>query len=134
MPAMPSTDDGLTFSQAINPNNHGPYVTVTAALLFACSVLFYLFRVYTRWPIHRLFDLDDAATSVATVCHCNISWSSYTNIGLESSLPSVNSSQRSTLWIAAVENMSTVFRKIACHDFTRCAYTYPSLSEGETGF
>ncbi|KAJ9640331.1 hypothetical protein H2199_005870 [Coniosporium tulheliwenetii] len=68
MSATPSpSEGGLQFSNKINENDHGAYVTLVAAASFTCSVLFYIFRLYSRLPIRRLFKIDDATTTVGTI-------------------------------------------------------------------
>lgn len=54
-------------SVVINPDDHGPYVTITAALMLVIMTLFLGIRLAIRWPWNKLAGLDDAATLAATV-------------------------------------------------------------------
>jgi hypothetical protein len=53
--------------QLITSDNHGGYVTITAALMMVWMVLFYLIRILVRYAFSNIFALDDGIITVGMV-------------------------------------------------------------------
>lgn len=55
------------WSSAITPNNHGPYITITAVLMMIFMILFLIARMAIRLTINGPFKADDTFFSVGCV-------------------------------------------------------------------
>jgi hypothetical protein len=62
-----NTNHQLLRSNVINSNDHGAIITITTAVMLTTTLLFYVSRIFTRWPLDRLFGWDDTAITIATV-------------------------------------------------------------------
>ncbi|KAK5123181.1 hypothetical protein LTR85_003379 [Meristemomyces frigidus] len=55
------------WSHRISPDDHGPYVTITACLMLTAMMLFFGIRMAIRWPWTKLIGLDDVTTIIASI-------------------------------------------------------------------
>jgi hypothetical protein len=53
--------------QLITPDNHGGYITITAALMMVWMTLFYVIRLTVRFAFNNFFAADDVIATVGTV-------------------------------------------------------------------
>jgi hypothetical protein len=64
---MTFTPVDVTPSTAINAEDHGPLIVISAAFCITISGLTYVARLLSRLPWRTLFGYDDIVISMATV-------------------------------------------------------------------
>lgn len=54
--------------QQVTPNNHGPWVVVTAYIFLPLSILVVVIRLVTRFQLARSINLNDGVIVISMVC------------------------------------------------------------------
>jgi hypothetical protein len=107
--AMPNVTAGSGPHQLITTNNHGGYITITAALMTVWMVLFYIIRIIVRLAFSNILASDDILVTVGTVrTTCgfpsSVSWTDDCN----RSLGLLNQLSPLQLFMKASANMLTI--------------------------
>ncbi|KAM0715749.1 hypothetical protein Q7P37_008263 [Cladosporium fusiforme] len=65
--AAPASSSGVIYPNPVDEKHQGPKVTVTAALCLCYASIILATRLLIRWPWRKLFGLDDAAATIASI-------------------------------------------------------------------